>query len=74
MPFQSENQRKKCWRMYHQDLKRGVKPKWNCSEWEKYTSNNKYPTNNKHVDGRVVRIGPRGGKYIIKDGKKKYLK
>ena len=72
MPFLSEKQRKACWAQYHRDLRAGIKPRWDCKEWEAETKTRKIKA--KKVNGRVVRTGPQGGKYIIQNGKKKYLK
>lgn len=37
MPFKSEKQRRLCWVLYHQDIKAGKTPKWNCRLWDEET-------------------------------------
>lgn len=37
MPFVNQEQRAACWDKWNQAKKQGVKPKWNCPEWEKDT-------------------------------------
>jgi hypothetical protein len=33
MPFVSKSQSRACWARYHQDLKAGRKPAWDCQEF-----------------------------------------
>ena len=40
MPFQSEKQRRLCWYLYNQSIKKGEKQKWDCKEWQKETTKN----------------------------------
>lgn len=35
MPFVSESQRRYCWIKYNADIRRGIKPSWDCHEFEK---------------------------------------
>ena len=70
MPFVSQAQRKACWAQYNQDIKKGRTPKWDCRQWEKETKKEYKTINGKK---RMVHTGKRGGKYVILDGKKRYV-
>jgi hypothetical protein len=69
MPFKSEAQRRACWAQYNRDLKAGKTPTWNCYEWEGATRYHFYG-NKKYI----IREGPRGGKFILVNGSKKYIR
>ncbi|AYV81350.1 MAG: hypothetical protein Harvfovirus28_15 [Harvfovirus sp.] len=44
MPFKSTKQRAACWAQYKRDTDAGVKPKWDCKEWEHETKQSRLPT------------------------------
>lgn len=64
MPFVNEKQRRLCYLLQSQALKSGKKPKWNCKKYGSHKSKSKSP--------KIV-IGPRGGRYRIKNGRRIYL-
>lgn len=68
MPFKSDEQRRACWAQYARDKKAGRKPSWDCREFERVTT---YIT----INGKkkVVRTGPRGGRYVMVNGTKRYI-
>jgi len=86
MPFKSESQRRLCYVLYDQDIKTGKTPKWDCKKWEEETYNKNLPwkkggksmkqiiEEKEHSLQRTVYTGPRGGKYTIVDGKKRYIR
>lgn len=39
MPFISNEQRRACWIKYHQELLAGLKPKWDCYEFQNKSKN-----------------------------------
>lgn len=70
MVFRSARQRKFCFAQYKRDLIRGKHPSWNCFAFARGLPNKK-------ERGRVpqkIRIGPRGGRYILYAGRKIYVK
>ena len=82
MPFVSKAQSKACWAQHSRDVKAGRTPKWNCKEWSKHTEYSKLPDKKARMTGgyvstslglRKLRTGPRGGKYYIVNGMKKYI-
>jgi len=66
MPFVSSKQRKLCFAKMSSDKKAGRKITWDCHKF----------ANEVKVGGRTRKIykGPRGGKYYILNGVKKYIK
>lgn len=66
MPFVNPEQRKACYAQANAAKKAGEKPKWDCKE---------YGSKILH-SGRKRKIykGPRGGKYVLVNGQKKYIK
>jgi hypothetical protein len=87
MPFVSQKQRRLCYAMQSLSLKEGKKPTWNCEKWEKETSDKNLPLykgmkvsksrltkspSEKKIK-RKIHIGPRGGKYVIYNGRKVYV-
>ena len=70
MPFVSESQRRACYAQQSNALKSGKKPAWDCS---KYAKGEKTKKKSKKKSNKVF-TGPRGGKYIIKNNKKVYIK
>ena len=88
MPFQSKSQLVACLyaqeRNKHKKGKKSKKAKWDCMEFLEETPNfDKLPwktgckakkTTKEKYQGHVVHIGPKGGKYIMKDGKKVYVR
>lgn len=83
MPFLSKSQNRACWAQYNRDIKAGRKPKWDCKEFAKYTDYSSLPEKVRATFSsgliktkygpRKVRIGPRGGVYVVVGGEKKYL-
>lgn len=65
MPFVSKAQRRACYAQYGRDKKAGNTPKWNCKEWDSKTDLKNLP--------EKIYVGPRGGRYILKNGKKIYI-
>ena len=70
MPFVSEAQRRACYAQQSNALKAGKKPAWDCSKYAKEEKKKKSSNKKKSK----VFVGPRGGKYIIKNNKKVYIK
>jgi hypothetical protein len=66
MPFVNSAQRRACYAQAAREKKEGLVPKWDCHKF----------ANEIVMDGRRRKIhkGPRGGKYVIVLGVKKYLK
>lgn len=66
MPFVNPGQRKACYAQANAAKKAGVEPKWDCKEFGSKAQ----------VAGRKRKIykGPRGGKYVLVNGQKKYIK
>lgn len=66
MPFVNAGQRKACFAQAARDREAGLKPRWDCHKFANETT----------VGGRKRKIhkGPRGGKYIIVNGQKRYIK
>lgn len=65
MPFKSQAQQKLCWLKYNRDIKKGVKPKWQCPKWQQETPLFK---------SLPIHTGRFGGKYKVcpLNGKKIY--
>lgn len=66
MPFVNEAQRKACYAQANRDRKEGKEPKWKCHEFGSHIV----------IAGRKRKIhkGERGGKYVIVNGEKRYIK
>ena len=64
MPFVNDAQRKACYAQASRDKKAGKTPKWDCKKFAKVK-----------VAGRKRKIhkGPRGGKYVVVNGAKRYI-
>ena len=81
MPFVSESQRRACYAQMRRDLKAGREPRWKCSEYgSKSKRSRKRSTKRRSMKrkrskeiNKKVYTGPRGGKYVIYDGKKIYI-
>lgn len=76
MPFVSEAQRRKCYVLQTQAEKAGKKSSWDCKKFSEHDSKSiKKKTKVNKVPKRKPKIydGPRGGKYIIKNGSKIYI-
>ena len=79
MPWKSKSQRRLCY------AKRD--PRWDCEEWDIETrkvgikienlpervSKSSSSPKEKTYEGKKVYVGPKGGRYIRKNGKKVYI-
>lgn len=65
MPFVNDAQRKACYAQANAAKKQGKTPKWDCHKF----------ANEAFVAGRKRKVhkGPRGGKYVIIRGEKRYI-
>lgn len=65
MPFVNSGQRKACYAQAARDRANGQTPRWDCHDFAHHI----------HIGGRKRKIhkGPRGGKYVIISGRKKYI-
>jgi ubiquitin C-terminal hydrolase len=66
MQFKSLAQQKLCWLKYNRDVKKGVKPKWNCPKFQQETPMFKSLPIHKGVRGGIFKICPINGKKIYK--------
>lgn len=66
MPFKNAAQKRACLYKWIEDVRNGIEPpRWDCVEYAKI----KYAGRM-----RTIHKGPRGGYYVVVDGKKRYLK
>ena len=71
MPFESKSQLRACFAKAAQLKTQGKEPMWDCHKWYRETAVpfKKLPERKEHVQ-----IGPRGGKFVIRNSRKVYLK
>lgn len=72
MPFVSQAQRAACYAQQSRDLKAGRTPRWRCHDYEHHNSKKRKKRGNGKVK-REVHVGPRGGKYVMFQGRKVYV-
>lgn len=68
MPFVSKSQSRYCWWLEKNGNKKGKS--WNCSKWAHETNWKELPE--KRLSIKIL-IGPRGGRYKMKNGRKIYI-
>lgn len=75
MPFVSQAQRAACYAQQSRDLKAGHTPQWKCHEFEHgiHSKKSRKSTRGRRYQKRKVFTGPRGGKYVLFQGRKVYV-
>lgn len=71
MPFVSQAQRAACYAQQSRDLKAGRTPRWRCHDYEHGIHKKRGKGGGKMK--RKVHVGPRGGKYVMFQGRKVYV-
>lgn len=74
MPFKSKAQLRACYAKKAQLQKIGVESTWDCSKWyhEGKVPFSKLPEYKNQANDSVF-IGPRGGKFMIRNGRRVYV-
>ena len=84
MSFRSRKEANYCYWVQSEARKKGEEPAWDCDAWASRTDFSKIPYSKNHNDKPVnykrpvgrppkIHIGPRGGRYYMKNGKKIYV-